>query len=94
MSLATYKGGPKGIGAWLAYARSEGKRMCVGEWGVARGVSAGGGDNPFWVKKMLELFSKNASSIGYESYFNKNAVAIHRLQDNPKAAYAYRSYIK
>ena len=38
---ALYKGGPFGPGAWLAYARSEGKPLGVGEWAVANGVSQG-----------------------------------------------------
>jgi hypothetical protein len=88
---ATYLGGPKGIGAWLGYARSKGKRLCLSEWALVSGDPAGGGDNPFYVRKMHEFFGLNAGDMGYECYFNANTDWTHRLQDHPAAGQEYRA---
>jgi hypothetical protein len=89
---STYQGGPRGLGTWLAFARSRGKKLSVPEWGVATGAGAGG-DNPFYVQKMHETFRRNASSIAYEGYFNCGDR--HRLYPNtlfPRSSAAYRQF--
>jgi beta-mannanase len=68
---ATIKGGPWGIGAWLDFAKSRGKRFACSEWGISVGTSPGTKDNPFYIEKMFEFFRANASSIAYEHYFNQ-----------------------
>jgi hypothetical protein len=89
---ATYLGGPKGIGAWLAYARSKGKKLSVPEWGVVSGTSAGGGDNAFWVGKMVGFFRANAADVAYENYFNGDTATLkHSLRTHPKAGAMYKS---
>jgi Glycosyl hydrolase family 26 len=88
---STYRGGPAGIGAWLAYAKSQGKKFSVAEWGVVKGSPSSGGDNAPYVENMLRFFRTNASFIGFESYFNvNNGGWVHRLQDNSRAGAAYR----
>ena len=83
-------GGPNGVGSFLDYARSEGKPLSFAEWGVIKGSTNSGGDNPFFVQKMLEFFRANTRDIGFEAYFNINVGSwIHRLQDNPRAGAAY-----
>lgn len=90
-----YNGGPRGIGSWLAFAKSRGKKLSVGEWGVIRGPSAGGGDNPLYISLMLSFFRQNAAHIGYEAYFNKDVPPLnHHLADNPKAAAAYGKIVR
>jgi hypothetical protein len=84
-----HHGGPRGIGAWLAYARSKGKKLCVSEWAVVNGHPAGGGDNAYFVQRMHHFFRVNAAELGYECYFN-SSLATHRLQDNPAASRKYR----
>lgn len=91
---ATNKGGPYGIGAWLNFARSRGKRLAIGEWGVNDGYDRQGTDNAFFVGKMGQFFRANAGSIGYESYFNCRSVnpgmyMIYPTANNPRAAAAY-----
>lgn len=91
---ATYNGGPYGLGAWLNFARSRGKKLSIGEWGVNDGYEGGGTDNAFYVQKMGEFFRGNAGSIGYEGYYNCNysnpgIYKIHPTNHNPKAAAAY-----
>jgi hypothetical protein len=68
-------GSPWGIGRWLAYARSKGKRLSVPEWGIGGPIDACGKpgiDNPFFIRKMHGFFKDNAASIAYEAYFNGN----------------------
>lgn len=91
---ATYNGGPYGLGAWLNFARSRGKKLSIGEWGVNDGYDGGGTDNAFYVQKMGEFFRGNAGSIGYEGYYNCNYTnpgiyRIHPTNHNPRAAAAY-----
>jgi hypothetical protein len=68
---ALYYGGPWGLGAWLAFAKSRGKRLSLPEWGISAGKSPGSKDNPFYIQKMFEFFRANAASIAYEHYFNQ-----------------------
>lgn len=88
---STYLDGPAGINSWLAYAKSEGKKFSVAEWAVVTGSPDSGGDNAPYVENMLKFFRANGGWIGFESYFNNNNGGwTHRLQDNPRAAAAYR----
>lgn len=87
---ATYQAGPLGLGTWLTFARSRGKKLSVPEWGVAA-ATGGGGDNAFYVQKMHETFRRNAATIAYEGYFNCGDR--HRLYPYttlPRASAAYR----
>ena len=100
-SMKIYKDSPLGIGAWLAYAKSKGKRLGVSEWAVTDGPDypAGGGDDAYFVARMLQFFKDNAADIAYESYFNKNALQLgwyHKLslEDNPKARAAYQAFFR
>jgi Glycosyl hydrolase family 26 len=92
-----YRGGPQGAGAWLAYAKSLGKKLAFSEWAVNNGPSYGGGDNPYFVSQMLKFFAANADDIAYECYFNGNNTNLgwdHLLEPehNPKARAAYASF--
>lgn len=57
---------PVGIGAWLAEAKRNRKRLAVPEWGVWNI------DNPLYIELMYKFFKANAGSIAYENYFNLN----------------------
>jgi hypothetical protein len=70
---ATYNGGPWGIGTWLAFAQSRGKKLAVGEWGVWANGTNTAPDDPVYVDNMYRFFKANAASIAYESYFNAMA---------------------
>jgi hypothetical protein len=94
----TYNGGPYGIGAWLAYAKSKGKPFSVPEWGVSDGNYGGcvSTDNAFFIKKMHDFFKSNARNIAYESYFNckmnePGLHVIHPAKYNPNASAMYKS---
>ena len=89
-------GGPRGLNAWLHYAKSKGKRLSIPEWGVWSAADRGGGagDNAFFVEQMFDFFERNAADIGYECYFNQEGgEAKHTLGPdgfNPEASEAYR----
>lgn len=97
----TRGGNPYGIGAWLTYAKSKGKRLSVPEWGIGgpRNICPEPGiDNPFFIQKMHEFLRTNAGSIAYEAYFNGHGGPAgggsHKIAPasyNPKSAAAYRS---
>ncbi len=88
---ATHKGGPWGIGSWLAFAKSRGKKFACPEWGIMIGNGPGTKDNPLYIQKMYEFFSSNRSSIAYENYFNQRRP--HQLTPsnvNPRSSAMYR----
>jgi hypothetical protein len=69
--LRTQKGGPRGLGAWLAFAKAHSKPLSVPEWGTTPGGSGGGGgDHTAYVQGMHGFFAAHASDIAYETYFN------------------------
>jgi hypothetical protein len=45
----------------------------VPEWGVSNRTPHGGGDNPYFISKMFDLFKANADILEYEAYFNDAA---------------------
>lgn len=68
--------GPQGLKHWADFARSRGKKLSVPEWGVYPGTAAAGrsgGDNPFYIRKMLGFFSEQRDNLAYEAYFNTDA---------------------
>lgn len=95
---ATKYGGPNGIGSWLAFARSQGKRLAVPEWGVCQGCNdPQQTDNPFFIRKMNDFFRSNSSDIAYESYFNctyaykGKSYRLFPVRDNPRASAEYQA---
>jgi hypothetical protein len=92
----TKQGGPRGLGTWLAFAKSRGKKLALAEWAVSDGYSnSGSKDNPFFIEKVFQFLRANASSIAYEAYFNcKNTnpdtYMIFPEYRNPKASAKYK----
>jgi len=64
--------GPEGICAVADFARRHGKLLAVGQWAVVtcNGFGDAGGDNPFYVERMHQVFEENADIMGYETYYN------------------------
>lgn len=89
---------PKGLGAWLAFARARGKKLSFPEWAVR--YDDGHWDNPFFVEAMHRFFADHAADIGYEAYFNSNAEGhadgegqgstIFPVRDTPGSGERYR----
>jgi hypothetical protein len=65
--------GIHGICHVIEEARAHHKKFCVPEWGVSNKLPNGGGDNPYFISKMFDLFSANADVLEYEAYFNDSA---------------------
>ncbi|MFO1049107.1 MAG: hypothetical protein U1E52_14550 [Geminicoccaceae bacterium] len=74
----TKQGWPIGIAAWLEWAKSIGKPLAVGEWGVwtkakltdgSRPANQGW-DNPVFIQGFLDFCLANAADIAFVSYFN------------------------
>jgi beta-glucanase (GH16 family) len=89
--------GLNGMCKAIAFARANGKKLGVGEWGVAScSASNGGGDNPFYIQKMYDTFLANKDVMGYEAYFdnpdagNVCSSLVHGSQ-NPQAAARYKA---
>jgi hypothetical protein len=64
--------GPEGICGVADFAREHGKLLGVGQWAVVtcNGFGDPGGDNPFYVEKMHQVFEENSDIVAYESYYN------------------------
>ena len=64
--------GPVGLCSVARFARARGKRLGVGQWAVVtcNGFGDRGGDNPFYLQEMHDVFVQNADIIAYETYYN------------------------
>jgi Glycosyl hydrolase family 26 len=63
----------QGLFDYVAFTRQHGKKFAVPEWGVVSEPSTkGGGDNPYYVQKMHELFATNIDVMEYEAYFSSS----------------------
>jgi hypothetical protein len=91
--------GRLGLCTLIAFARAHGKRFSVGEWGVATCGAQPGGDNAFFVEKMVQTFAENADVLAYEAYFDDpgedvcSSLMVSNAPSNARAAYQrlYRS---
>src|SRR5262249_8677711 len=86
--------GPRGLGAWLDFAKRHHKKLAIPEWGV-RNKPKVAGDNPRYIQRMFEFFRSNASDIAYEAFSNPQApsakiFSIYPPDLNPQSAPKYR----
>lgn len=81
----TYLGGPWGLQAWIDFAKSKGKKFCLGEWGVGRE-----GDNPTYIQQMHDTLERNVGSIAHEAYFNTSEYQLYPSTRVPQSAARYR----
>ena len=91
-------GGDYGLKFWSDFAQQHGKLLSIPEWGVIPGTSqqgGNGGDNAFYVQKMVEFFRSMGPNLAYESYFNEpdpaTSSSIFSPNKNPDAASEYRA---
>ncbi|MFI7588264.1 hypothetical protein ACIB24_14440 [Spongisporangium articulatum] len=91
--------GPGGLADSLAYAKANGKKFAVPEWGVAcdgggcQWQGHAGGDNAVYIAGLLAFLAANADRVAFESYFNEPAAyirsALYPTGTNPAAGNAY-----
>jgi len=63
--------GNAGLCDAIAFARRHGKKLAVGEWGVAvRDSVNGGGDDVEYIQRMFDTFVANQDILAYEGYYN------------------------
>lgn len=88
----------------LNYAKANGKKFSVPEWGVWCRNTSGcafdsnqsqhtGGDDPEYMRRMVGFFRSNAGDMSYETYFNEDATYINSdlIVSNPNSRAAYRT---
>lgn len=81
----TYLGGPWGLRAWLAYARSNKRKLAFGEWGVGRA-----GDNPQYIQQMYDFLKEAGNDIAHEAYFNTGLYQLYPVGPNPRSSALYK----
>jgi hypothetical protein len=86
----TYYGGPRGLGTWLAAAKSRGKKLAVSEWGVWDQGDLAKADNPAYVENMYRFFRDNAANIAYENYYS--CPLVHQLYPSTRFTKARARY--
>jgi hypothetical protein len=86
--------GPRGLGAWVDFARRHGKKLALPEWGISSLDPSGGGDDSFFVEKLYDFFWRHADDLEYEALFNLQGrnyqlFPISDLDGNPNAGNRY-----
>jgi hypothetical protein len=83
----TYLGGPYGLRAWLDFARSKNKQLCIGEWGVGKY-----GDDTEFVQKMYDFvtYAQGTGFFAHEAYWNRSWGRLYPTTSVPKSAARYR----
>lgn len=62
-----------GLQFWADFAREHGKKLSCPEWGVVTANDKNsGGDNKFYVAKMLAFMAGAADIMGYDAYFEED----------------------
>ena len=83
----TYEGGPYGMQAWLAFARSKGKKLCIGEWAV--GLY---GEDTAYLQKMHDFlaYAQFTGYFAHEGYWNNGKGRLYPTTSVPNSAKRYR----
>lgn len=77
-----------------SFAREHGKKFAVPEWGLTSERMEGGGDNPFFIRKMHAFFVANKDVLAFENYFDEANTelgsSLYVKPQNPRSAAVYR----
>jgi hypothetical protein len=78
----------------IAFARQHGKKVGIAEWGVASCGSSSGGDNPFFIDRMVRTFAAHSDVLAYEAYFEDSGPevcsSLSDAKQNPLASARYK----
>lgn len=84
----------RGLFFWRDFARAHGKSLTIPEWATGtRPDGHGGGDNPYYIRKMYEFLHDPDNNVAYHNYFEYDGGGVAgRLMAGqyPEAAAAYR----
>ena len=84
--METANGSPWGLRAWLAFAKSKGKKLEMAEWGGGRR-----GDNPSYIQNMHNFFRDAGAGLAHEGYFNAGSHLIYSPARLKRSSEVYRS---
>jgi hypothetical protein len=82
-----------GLSFWSSFAKSEGKKLSLPEWGLwDRPDGHGGGDDTYFVQQMYKFIDDPANNVGYQAYFdyNTDSKGNHKLETLSKAGAKYQ----
>jgi beta-mannanase len=85
--------GLTGLCTLIAFTRQHAKKLGIAEWGAVSCGDDSGGDNPFFVQKMFEIFAANTDVMGYEAYFEADTDVCSSIANGgqvPNAAAKYK----
>ncbi len=93
-------GESKGVKGILDFAKTQGKRIAIDEWGASnKSHTVGdGANNGYYAGAMYDFFNANRDYIEYESYYNRAGAGKHqiwpRVDYNGKVSDAYLAKYK
>ncbi|MEV8516731.1 glycosyl hydrolase [Dactylosporangium sp. NPDC051484] len=71
---STILDGSRGLRYWMRYAAAHGKRPVIPEWGLSERTDGhGGGDNPYFIERMLAFLADPANRPAFAMYFEAEA---------------------
>lgn len=83
-----------GLSDVVEFAQQHGKELAVPEWGLTTPSSEGGGDNPFFLRRMHAFFEEHQDVLAFENYFDEPAAYLQSSlflePQNPRSARVYR----
>lgn len=78
----------------VRFAKTNDKKVGVGEWALSQWRGNGGGDNPLFIRNVYQFFKSNAKMISYEIYYNcgsdNSYWRIYPGKANPRGSVEYR----
>ena len=89
--------GDHGLRFWSAFAKEQGVRLSIPEWGLSsRDDGHSGGDNPYFVRQMLEWVADPHNDVAYALYFDYDAHdGVHRIsRDDDLFGEAAETYLE
>jgi hypothetical protein len=79
----------------IAFAKQHGKRISFPEWGLVMPENGGQGDNPIFVRKMIEWATKH--NAVYQAYFEFDApdgLGLHELRHYPRSERVFKRQLR
>ena len=76
--------GDHGLTYWSGFAHQHNKPMSITEWGVTwRSDGHGGGDNPYFVDRMMDFITDPANNVAANHYFNLDVTSVRHNLTRP-----------